>query len=162
MMKMFEVNIYLETSLKGPLVRDGWYAAILEYTSKTNKKTTREDYEWQTQTTYHRQTVCAFLKSLKRLNTNCIVNIYTDSVYLKNGIEDHLKMWKSNGWINGKGETIKNVQEWKEIARLISSHKIIVHREKRHSYTEQMMEEAKKRFKNAGDSVNTECERIWR
>lgn len=33
-MKMFEVNIYLETSLKGPIVKDGWYAAVLEYKSK--------------------------------------------------------------------------------------------------------------------------------
>ena len=161
-MKMFEVNIYLETSLKGPIVRDGWYAAVLEYKSKSGKTTTREDFEWQTQTTYHRQSVCALLKSLKRLNANCIVNVYTDCVYLKNGIENYLSRWKSNGWINEKGNIIKNAQEWKEIATLISSHKITIHREKRHPYTEWMMEEAKKRFKNAGDSVNTECERIWR
>jgi ribonuclease HI len=159
---MFEVNIYLETSLKGPVIKDGWYAAVLEYKSKGGKITTREDFEWQKDTTYHRQSVCAFLKSLKRLNASCIVNVYTDSVYLKNGIEDHLKMWKSNGWINGKGNIIKNAQEWQEISKLIAGHKIRVHREKRHEYTEWMMEEAKKRFKNAGTSVNTERERIWR
>lgn len=69
-------------------------------------------------------------------------------------------MWKSNGWINGKGNTIRNAQEWKEIATLISGHKIKIHQKRRHEYTEWMMEEAKKRFKNAGDSVNTKCERI--
>ena len=156
---MFTVNIYLETSLKGPVVRDGWYAAVLEFKSKSDKTVTREDFEMQKATTYHRQAVCAFLKSLKRLNASCIVNVYTDSIYLKNGLEGNLKMWKTNGWINAKGETIRNDQEWKEIAKLISGHKIKVHWVKRHDYTVWMMEEAKKRFKNAGDSVNTERER---
>ena len=156
MMNVFEVNIYLETLLKGPVVKDGWYAAVLEYKSKSGKTTTREDFEWQKDTTYHRQILCAFLKSLKRLNASCIVNIYSDSIYLKNGIEKNLSTWKSNGYINAKGEQIKNIQEWKEIAKLISGHKIKFHVSKRHTYTIQMMEEAKKRFKNAGDSVNTE------
>ena len=159
---MFEVNIYLETSLKGPVVKDGWYAAVLEYKSKSGKTTTREDFEWQKDATYHRQALCALLKSLKRLNASCIVNVYTDCIYLKNGIDEHLKMWKSNGWINGKGNTIKNAQEWQEIATLISGHKIKVHWEKRNSYTEWMMEEAKNRFKSVKDSVNTESKRIWR
>ena len=156
MMKMFEVNIYLETSLKGPAVKDGWCAAVLEYTSKCGKTITREDFVWENQTTYHRQSLCAFLKALKRLNASCNVNVYTDCIYLKNGIDSHLKTWKSNGWINGKGNTIKNVEEWREIAKLIGGHKIKVHWGKRHSYTEWINEEAKRRFKNAGDSVNTE------
>lgn len=155
---MFEVNIYIETSIKGPVVRDGWYAAVLEFTTKSKKTITREDFEMQTATTYHRQSVCAFLKSLKRLNASCTVNVYTDSIYLKNGIEEHIKMWKRNGWINAKGNEIKNAQEWKEIAKLISGQKIIVHWVKRHEYTEWMMEEAKKRFENGAASVNTECE----
>lgn len=143
MTKMFEVNIYLETSLKGPTVRDGWCASVLEYTSKAGKTETREDFVVQTATTYHRQCVCALLKSLKRLNASCTVNVYTDSIYLKNGIEDYIKTWKANGWINAKGEEIKNVKEWKEIARLISGQKIIFHWIKRHKYTEWMMKTAK-------------------
>ena len=111
---MFEVNIHIETSLKGPVVKDGWYAAVLEFTTKSKKTITREDFEMQTATTYHRQSVCAFLKSLKRLNANCTVNVYTDSIYLKNGVEEHIKMWKSNGWINAKGNEIKNAKEWKD------------------------------------------------
>ena len=160
-MKMFEVNIYLETSLKGPLVKDGWYAAVLEYTSKGGKTITREDFVWENQTTCHRQNLCAFIKALKRLNASCTVNVYTDSIYLKNGIDSHLKMWKSNGWINGKGNVVKNVEEWKEISKLIVGHKIKVHWEKRHSYTEWMNEEAKRRLKTGETPVNTECEGCW-
>lgn len=142
MMKMFRVNIYLETSLKGPLVRDGWYAAVLEYTSKSKKTITREDFGKQSNTTYHRQAVCALIESLKRLNASCIVNIYSDSIYLKNGIEENLKTWKANGWINAKGEPIKNIQEWKEVARLISGHKVRFHKVKRHIYSAWMLQEA--------------------
>lgn len=170
---MFEVNIYLETSLKGPVTRDGWCASVLEYTSKAGKTETREDFQVQKDTTYHRQSVCAFLKALKRLNASCTVNVYMDSVYLRNGVEDYIKMWKSNGWINAKGDVIKNAREWQEIAKLISGQKIIFHTVKSHKYTLWMMQTAKgypvgqfesknKAVKTEGDSVNTECERIWR
>ena len=166
---MFEVNIYIETSLKGPVVRDGWYAAILEFTTKNKKTITREDFEMQTATTYHRQSVCAFLKSLKRLNASCTVNVYMDSVYLRNGVEDYVKMWKSNSWINAKGDVIKNAKEWQEIAKLISGQRIIFHTVKSHKYTLWMMKTAKgypvgqfesknKAVKTEGDSVNTERE----
>lgn len=155
---MFEVNIYLETSLKGPVVRDGWYAAVVEFKTKSNKTVTREDFEMQQSTTYHRQCICALIKALERLNSSCYVNVYTDSIYLKNGIDGQIKMWESNGWINAKGNEIKNAREWKKLAKLISGHKMKAHWVKRHEYTEWMMSEAKRRFKSDGDSVNTKCE----
>ena len=43
---MFEVNIYLETSLKGPGTRAGWYAAVVEYQTKHNGTKTREIFEY--------------------------------------------------------------------------------------------------------------------
>lgn len=141
---MFEVNIYLETSLKGPLVRDGWCAAVLEYITRSGKTETRENFERQTSTTYHRQTVCALAESLKRLNASCFVNIYSDSVFVESCITKNLKHWKSNGFINAKGEPIKNIEEWKQVARLISGHKVRFSKVKRHAYSAWMYEEAKK------------------
>lgn len=49
---MFEVKIYIETSLKGPLRAgegEGWYAAVVEYRKKDGEIETREDFvrdEW--------------------------------------------------------------------------------------------------------------------
>lgn len=164
---MFEVNIYLETSLKGPVTKDGWHAAVLEFVKKDGNTTTREDFERETSTTYHRQCLRALIKALKRLNASCIVHIYSDSVYVENGIMKNLKRWKSNGFLGADGESLKNVQEWKEIASLTSAQKLIFHREKRNAYSAWMQQEAKTYGfgvfesidKAVRDSVNTECER---
>lgn len=140
---MFEVNIYLETSLKGPVTKDGWHAAVLEYTSKAGKTETREDFERETSTTYHRQCLRALIKALKRLNASCVVNIHSDSVYVESGITKNLKRWKSNGFLSADGEQLKNINEWKEIAKLINAHKVQFHREKRNVYSAWMMNRAK-------------------
>lgn len=163
---MFEVNIYLETSLKGPVTKTGWHAAVLECTKRNGKTETREDFERETSTTYHRQSLRALIKALKRLNASCTVNIYSDSVYLESGIKTNLKRWKANGFISADGAPLKNLEEWKEIARLISGHKILFHREKRNAYSTWMQRQAKsipfgvlssenKAIKNL---ENTECE----
>ena len=164
---MFEVNIYLETSLKGPVTKDGWHAAVLEYITKDEKSETREDFERETSTTYHRQCLRALIKALKRLNASCCVNIYSDSVYVESGLINNLKRWKSNGFISADGNTLKNVDEWKEIAKLTSGHKIQFHRQKRNAYSSWMMERAKSYpfgcFESKNKAVknieNTECER---
>lgn len=152
---MFEVNIYLETSLKGPGTRKGWYAAVVEYIGKDKKAVTREDFEWKKETTYHKSVLCALEKSLKRLNASCFLKIYTDSVFVKNSVETNLERWKSNGFTNAKGEPIKNQEEWRELAKLLGGHKVEFRITKRHAYSVWMRNQAQERFKNV---ENTECE----
>lgn len=164
---MFTVNIYLETSLKGPVVKDGWHAAVLEYKLRDGRVTTREDFEQEMSTTYHRQCLRALIKSLKRLNANCNINIYSDSVYLGRGLSTNLKCWKSNGYLAADGNQLKNVAEWKMIAQLISGHKIQFHRVKRNAYSVWMQRKAKEYsfgvFESSNKAVknveNTEWER---
>ena len=66
---MFEVNIYIETSMKGPGTRKGWYAAVLEFI-KNGKSITREDFAFEKETTYHKSVLCALTKSLKMVYNN--------------------------------------------------------------------------------------------
>lgn len=159
---MFEVNIYLETSLKGPGTREGWYEAVLEYIDRKHHAVTREDYVWEKETTYHKSTLCALAKALKRLNASCFVNIYMDSAFVKNSIETNLDRWKENGFVNVKGEPVKNQEEWREVARLLAGHKLKFRMTKRNPYSGWMQTEAKKRFsdKMAENAQNTECEGV--
>lgn len=157
---MFEVSIYLETQLKGPGTRKGWYASILEYIDRDRHAVTRADYVMEEQTTYNRSELCALINSLKRLNASCLVNIYTDSQYLKNGVENHLLVWKKNGFLNAKGEAIKNQEEWREAAKLLSGQKVKFRMTKRHLYTQIMQDEAKRRFQSDKNVEKTECEGV--
>lgn len=147
---MFEVNIYIETSLKGPGKREGWYAAVLEFI-KNGKAITREDFVREKETTYHKSVLCALIKALERLNSSCNLNIYTDSIFVQNSIEKNLPIWKGNGFVNAKGELVKNYSEWKEVARLISGHNVKFRITNRHLYTVEMRKKAKMLEK-------TECE----
>lgn len=147
---MFEVNIYIETSLKGPGKREGWYAAVLEFV-KNGKAITREDFVQEKETTYHKSVLCALIKSLKRLNSSCNLNIYTDSIFVQKSVENHLPEWKANGFVNAKNEPIKNQAEWEEVARLIGGHNVKFRITNRNPYTVWMREKAKNLEK-------TECE----
>ena len=153
---MFTVSIYLETSIKGPSVKDGWYAAVIEYVNKNRKAEIREDYVLEKVTTYHKSILCALIKALKRLNASCELKIYTDSIFLKRNVENNIEMWKKNGFLNAKGEPIKNKDEWKEVAKLLAGHKVEFRITNRHLYSMRMIEEAKRRTENTRDSVNTE------
>ena len=147
---MFEVNIYIETSLKGPGTRKGWYAAVLEFI-KNGKAITREDFVYEEATTYHKSVLCALIKSLKRLNASCHLNIYTDSIFVKNSVENNLDTWKANGYLNIKEKPIKNQEEWREVGRLLSGHDVKFRITNRNPYTVWMREKAK-------SLENTECE----
>lgn len=156
---MFEVKIYIETSLKGPGTREGWYAAVAEYQTKKHGIETREDFELKKMTTYHKSVLSALLKSLKRLNAACILEIHTDSSYLSNNYKNgNLKRWKNNGWKNIKGEDIKNKELWQQVSVELDKHKSEIIREKRNAYTSWMQEQAKERFKTQENAEKTECE----
>lgn len=147
---MFEVNIYLETSLKGPGKRKGWYAYVLEFI-KNKKAITREEFVFEKETTYNKSVLCALAKALERLNASCHVNIYTDSEFVKNSVESYLDQWKENGYQKSGGEPIKNQEEWREVGRLLAGHNVKFRITNRNPYTVWMQERAK-------HLENTECE----
>lgn len=138
---MYKVDIYLETSLKGPGTRRGWYAAVIECTKKDNSVYWKGDFAQEESITYHKSVLLALLKSLNRLNASSDLTIHTDSYYLITNIEQgHLERWSKNGFLNIKGEPIKNQNEWKEVARLLKGHKVSFCYEKRNKYSAKMHE----------------------
>ena len=154
---MFEVNIYLETSMKGPGTRKGWYAAVIEYHTKKHGTQTREVFRQETEITYHKSVLLGFLEALKILNKECILTVYTDSVYLVSSFNNHLNRWEQNGYKNAKDEAIKNQSEWKQITMLRKQHEIQFAYTKRHCYSSWISSEAEKRLKTVENSVeNTE------
>lgn len=157
---MFEVNIYLETSMKGPGTRKGWYAAVVEYQSKKHGIQTREFFSEMVETTYNKSALLSALEALKILNAECILKIHTDSVYMVSSFNNgNLERWKKNGFLNVKGENIKNQSEWQQLSEQLEKHQYEFVYAKHHSYTKWMMEEAQKRMSKAAFHLgNTECE----
>ena len=53
-----------------------------------------------------------------------IINLYTDSQYLKNGITLWIKKWKLNGWKTSNKKDVKNSDLWKLLEEKIKNHEI--------------------------------------
>jgi ribonuclease HI len=105
----------------------GGFGAYLIY--KSHKK---ELYGMELNTTNNRMELTAAIRALEALTKPCDVELYTDSVYLKNGITTWIHTWIKNDWRSGKG-LVKNVDLWQTLHKYVGLHNISWHWVKGHS-----------------------------
>jgi ribonuclease HI len=75
-------------------------------------------------TTNNRMEMSAALEALKRLRVSCEVVLWTDSIYLRDGITKWIRGWKARGWRTSTNETVKNAALWKELDAESTKHRI--------------------------------------
>ena len=66
----------------------------------------------------------AAIEALKALSRACIVELHTDSEYLRNGITKWIHGWKRNGWRTADKKPVKNADLWQALDQLIVTHKV--------------------------------------
>ena len=86
------VTLYTDGSCKGNPGRGGW-GVVLEYGEHR-----KELFGGEADTTNNRMELTAAIEGLAALTSQCTVNVYTDSVYVRDGITKWLANWKANGW----------------------------------------------------------------
>ena len=62
--------------------------------------------------------------ALKKVKTKSEITIYTDSIYVKNGITEWIIKWKDNGWKNSNKKLIKNKDLWVKLDNLCQKNEI--------------------------------------
>lgn len=95
----------------------GGYSTILRY--KLHEKILTSGFYL---TTNNRMELMAVISGLEFLNESCIVEITTDSLYVKNGIVDWMPLWKKKEWKNTKKKLIKNIDLWLRINDALKNH----------------------------------------
>lgn len=106
-------NIYADGACKGNPGIGGWGVVIFE---DEDNKVLKELYGYGgNDTTNIRMEMTAILESLKEINFNENVNIYTDSEFCIKSINQWLKGWKNKNWKTAKGGDVKNKDLWLEI-----------------------------------------------
>ena len=121
---MKTVKIYIETTMKGPGVRDGKYAAALIF-ERDEGDFTRTLTGEEKETTFNRSTLIAAIESLKRLNQKCHVIIYTDNAYVKNMVEqENPEKWRRAEWKKAVGKDVRNKELWKQFLEEKDKHEI--------------------------------------
>ena len=75
----------------------------------------------------------AVIEALKALKKTCLVELYLDSQYVKNGITEWIVKWQKNGWKTADKKPIKNQDLWLELWEQKNKHNISWHWVKGHS-----------------------------
>ncbi|TPW31501.1 ribonuclease HI [Martelella alba] len=124
---MKEVEIFTDGACSGNPGPGGW-GAILRYGEKE-----RELFGGEAETTNNRMELMAAIESLKALKEPCKVALYTDSVYLKDGISKWIHGWKKNGWKTAAKKPVKNVELWQALEEQRNRHDVDLHWVKGHA-----------------------------
>ncbi len=117
-MEVKKVKIYTDGACSGNPGKGGW-GAVLIYGD--NKK---EISGYSELTTNNKMELQAVIEALKLLKRQCEVELYTDSVYVKDGITKWINNWKKNNWKTSKKEDVKNKELWIELDNLTQRHNI--------------------------------------
>ncbi len=118
-----EVNIYIETSYRGPAKRKGVAMWLVEYKKKDGTPVTRDGMIYLDESTENQASLMAVAAAVNILNKKCLIRVNTRCEHILNTIQNywHIK-WQQNGWCNAKGNPIKNAEQWKEMLVALEKH----------------------------------------
>lgn len=115
---MKEVVVHTDGGCRGNPGPGGW-GAVLVY-----GKHRKELSGGVPATTNNRMELEAAIGALSSLREPCVVEFYTDSKYVQNGISEWLKGWKFNGWRTKAKQPVKNADLWRTLDALAARHRI--------------------------------------
>ncbi len=124
---MKHVDIFTDGACSGNPGPGGW-GAILRYGD-----TEKELYGGEAETTNNRMELMAAIEALGALKSPCEVDLYTDSVYVKDGITKWIFGWKKNGWKNAQKKPVKNAELWQALDEAQKRHSVTLHWVKGHA-----------------------------
>ena len=75
-------------------------------------------------TTNNKMELTAAIEALKYFKKNSTINLFTDSKYVKDGIESWIVNWKKNGWKTASKKPVKNKMLWVELDSQLIRHSI--------------------------------------
>jgi len=117
------VKIYTDGACDPNPGTGGW-AAILISANGAKKEISGAERN----TTNNRMELTAAIRALTALKKPCVVDLYTDSEYLKNAFtQGWLAKWQRNGWRTADRKPVKNDDLWQQLLHLTSVHEVKWH-----------------------------------
>ena len=112
------VVIYADGACRGNPGPGGWGAWLKSGAFE------KEMFGGDTLTTNNRMELTAAIEALASLKQRCKVTIYTDSIYVKDGITKWIHGWKLRGWTTADKKSVKNVELWQRLDTLNAAHQV--------------------------------------
>ena len=114
-----EIKIYTDGACVGNPGPGGWAAVILQ------EKEKKEIFGGEKLTTNNRMELTAAIKALEFCSTQDKkqlelkqIKIFTDSVYLKEGITVWINKWEKNNWKTTDNKNVKNIDLLRQLKEL--------------------------------------------
>ena len=125
---MKEIQIFTDGACRRNPGPGGW-GVVLRF-----KGYVRELSGGEVDTTNNRMELTAAIRALESLKEPCSVELFTDSVYVKDGITKWLSRWRARGWRRTSGnKLVKNQDLWVSLSELAEEHEISWHWVKGHA-----------------------------
>jgi len=124
---MKRVEIFTDGACSGNPGPGGW-GAILRYNGNVKELSGGE-----AATTNNRMELLAAISALSALKEAVEVDLYTDSVYVRDGIRSWIVNWKKNGWKTSDKKPVKNAELWQALDEARRRHKVSWHWIKGHA-----------------------------
>ena len=125
---MKKVTIYTDGACSGNPGPGGWGAVLIYNEIEKEMSGAEKD------TTNNRMELFAAISALRALKEPCEVELYSDSAYLCNAInEGWLFDWKQKNWRTANKKDVKNVDLWEELIMMMGLHRITFIKVKGHA-----------------------------
>ena len=124
---MKEVTVYTDGACRGNPGPGGW-GALLIYGDHE-----KELYGGESLTTNNRMELMAAIEALRAMKKSCRIQVYADSTYVRNGIQQWLDKWKANNWKTAAKKAVKNQDLWQALDDESSRHDVRWHWVKGHA-----------------------------
>ncbi|MBO5159602.1 MAG: hypothetical protein J6B94_08455 [Lachnospiraceae bacterium] len=140
----FSVNIYIETSRRGPSKGPGKYMYVLEYILKDGTPYTVDGTESFEETRENELALKAIIAAGKRLTKPCSIRIFTGCDHILSTTHNGWYIeWQKNGWKKKNGKEVRNAALWEELVNVMDLHAVTYTKDE-HSYKRWMREELSK------------------
>ncbi|MGU3399456.1 ribonuclease HI [Brucellaceae bacterium D45D] len=124
---MKRIEVFTDGACSGNPGPGGW-GAILRFNGVE-----KELNGGEADTTNNRMELMAAISALQALKQPCEVDLYTDSVYVRDGIGSWIEGWKKNGWKTSAKKPVKNAELWQMLDEARKPHKVNWHWIKGHA-----------------------------
>lgn len=124
---MTNVIIYTDGACSGNPGPGGWGAILVHGENR------KELSGGEPETTNNRMELQAAIEALGALKRPCKVAVYTDSVYVRDGITKWIQGWQRNGWRTAAKKPVKNVELWQALQAALQQHDVDWHWVKGHA-----------------------------
>lgn len=118
-----QVLLFTDGACSGNPGPGGW-AYILRHPASGAE---REASGAERDTTNNRMELTAVIEGLRALTRPSRVEIYSDSRYVLNGLNEWLDQWKRRSWKTAAKKPVKNEDLWRALDELRSVHQLTYH-----------------------------------